>query len=265
MRLCALFLLCTSAFSAEVQVNKLAPEIIRHRLERVTRKIPDRRATLEALFHDAGCNQLAAQPVPHSKESNLICTLDGETTSQIVVGGHFDLANQGIGAVDDWSGAALLPSLYQSLAGKARRHRFVFVGFAAEERGLYGSREYVARLSPEAQRDLRAMINLECLGLSPVKAWTGRADKALLNAYIAVSRSLGVAPEGVDVSKVGDDDSHPFLAAHIPVLTLHSLTRETLPILHSTRDQLTAIDPDFYYGAYRIAATYLAYLDTVLP
>ena len=60
---------------------------------------------------------------------------------------------------------------------------------------------------------------------------------------------------------MGDDDSHPFLSAKIPVLTIHSLTQQTFGILHTGRDQLSAIHPDDYYAAYRLAATYLAFLD----
>jgi Peptidase family M28 len=130
---------------AKIVFDAIAPAIIQERLEHVTRKLPDRRAALESLFQTAGCKdeRLTQQPVPRSKEPNVICTLTGETDRVIVVGAHFDLVDRGIGAVDDWSGAALLPSLYQSLASKPRRHRFVFIGFAAEEIGLYGSKEYV--------------------------------------------------------------------------------------------------------------------------
>jgi hypothetical protein len=108
------------------------------------------------------------------------------------------------------------------------------------------------------------MINLECLGLTPPKVWASRADKRLLSAYAGVARSLDIEAVGLNVENVGDDDSHPFLSAKIPVLTIHSTTQETLPILHSKRDQLDAIRPDDYYAAYRLAAAYLAFLDGFL-
>ncbi|MDE3165419.1 MAG: M28 family peptidase, partial [Acidobacteriota bacterium] len=175
----------------------------------------------------------------------------------IVVGGHYDHAAKGRGAVDDWSGAALLPSIYQSMKPDAHRHRIVFIAFSAEETGLNGSGAYVHKLSKAGRAEVRAMINLECLGVAPPKG----ADKRLLAAFIAVSRSLGVPPEGTNVDDVGDDDSHPFLDARIPVLTIHSLTQQTLGILHSARDQLDAIHPG---TAYKLAAMYLAYLDGTL-
>jgi Zn-dependent M28 family amino/carboxypeptidase len=99
-----------------------------------------------------------------------------------------------MGAVDDWSGAVLLPSLYQSLDSKPRRHRFVFVGFAGEEAGLHGSGAYVNKLTSDERSSLRAMVNLECLGLSPPKAWASRADPLLLQAYVIIASSLHLEP-----------------------------------------------------------------------
>lgn len=254
--------------AAKIEFVQLGQPLIQQRLEQVTKKVSERRATLESLFQEAGCTaeHLSAQRVPHSREPNVICTLasaDAEA-GVIVVGGHFDLVATGMGAVDDWSGAALLPSLYQSLKNRPRRHRFVFIGFAAEEQGLYGSAEYVKKLSREERAGTRAMINLECLGTGPPKVWAHRADKRLLEAYIQVSGALHLEAAGSNVEKVGDDDSHPFLDAKIPVLTIHSITQETVGLLHNDRDQVAAINPSDYYTAYRLIASYLAYLDSLL-
>ena len=68
----------------------------------------------------------------------------------------------------------------------------------------------------------------------------------------------------MDVDQVGDDDTHPFFSKHIPVISIHSITQETLPILHSNRDRVDAINLDDYYQTYKLAAYYLAYLDVKL-
>lgn len=127
---------------------------------------------------------------------------------------------------------------------------------------MYGSSEYVRRLSKPERADIRAMINLECLGTNPPKVWASRADKRLIAAYVVVARALGIQAAGSNVDNVGDDDSRPFLEAKVPVLTIHSITQETFGVLHSARDQVGAINTDDYYLAYRMAATLLAYLDT---
>ena len=42
---------------------------------------------------------------------------------------------------------------------------------------------------------------------------------------------------------------------------LHSVTPETLSILHSKKDRSDAIRPEDYYETYKLAALYLAWLD----
>ncbi len=163
--------------------------------------------------------------------------------------------------VDDWSGVSLLPSLYESLRSRHHQHTYVFVAFAGEERGLLGSTQYVKKLTPEKKAEMRAFVNLECLGLTPVKVWVHRSTPALVARLSEVARAVNVSLQGVDVDRVGDDDTHPFLSAHVPVISIHSVTQATFPVLHSVRDQLEAIHFDDYYAAYKLAAYYLAYLD----
>jgi len=264
----ALLLLAACACPAQspatrIVVDSLPQALIQQRLQAVPRKLSDRVTTLESLFKDAGC-AVAEQPVPHSKAPNLICTLAGQTESEIVVGGHLDSIEIGMGAIDDWSGASLLPSLYQSLKNTPRRHRFVFVGFAAEEVGLVGSSAFVHKLPVAEHHQIHAMINLECLGLGPPEVWLSRADPKLAEAYRAVAATLHVPVLAMNVDRVGDDDSHSFLRAGIPVLTIHSLNNDTIHLIHQPTDQVAAMHPGDYYTAYRLAAAYLAYLDSTI-
>lgn len=122
---------------------------------------------LTKLFAGVGC-QTEEQSI-HQKHGNVICTLPGETSSTILVGGHFDFAEHGQGIVDDWSGTSLLPSLYQTLKDEWHHHTFRFVAFEAEEKGLVGSTKYVKFVNSEELEKMKAFINLECLGLTPPK------------------------------------------------------------------------------------------------
>jgi hypothetical protein len=45
---------------------------------------------------------------------------------------------------------------------------------------------------------------------------------------------------------------------------LHSLTPQTLHILHSADDNMKALQMDDYYDTYRLLALYLALLDVTL-
>jgi Zn-dependent M28 family amino/carboxypeptidase len=138
----------------------------------------------------------------------------------------------------------------------------VFIAFAAEELGLVGSREYVKALTHDQRSAIRAMINLECLGLTVPEIWASHADPKLFQAYIRVMNALHLQPTAVNVDKVGDDDAHSFRNIGIPTATLHSITQETFPLLHTSKDKVTAVHSGDYYDAYRVAAALLAYLDT---
>lgn len=247
-----------------VNAGSVDRAIVEQRLENLKTKVADRRAALEAEFRDAGCERIGSQNVWHSKLGNLICTLPSDGPRTILVGAHFDFVDIGKGAVDDWSGAALLPSLYQSLAAEPRRHTFVFVGFDAEETGLWGSKAYAQKMTKEERAGLRAMVNVECIGMSPTAIWGHRADKLLANSYVRVAHALNLPAGSTNVEKVGDDDSHSFLNLKIPVITFHSTTQQNWNILHSVNDNLKAIDRQQYYDAYRLISLYLAYIDTTL-
>jgi hypothetical protein len=255
-------LLAGNCFAEKLDVNLVVERLVKTRLERGDVKPKLRQATIRELFTDAGCT--AEEQSISKSDGNVICTLPGETSSTITVGGHFDFVDTGRGIVDDWSGTSLLPSLYQSLKSKPRKHTYVFVAFAQEERGLVGSSRYVKKLTKE-QKDLpRAFVNLECLGLTPVKIWLRRSTPSLVTSLDLVANAIQAKVDAVNVDNVGDDDTHPFLAANIPVITIHSITPETWGILHSRHDRLDAIHFDDYYSAYKLIAYYLTYLDLKL-
>ena len=253
--------------ATSVQLKLLPQAVIQQRLETVAAATAARRATLRSLFEEVGCRdeRLVSQNVSMSRFPNLVCTMPGSDpgAGMIVAGAHFDQIGGGIGAVDDWSGVVLLPSLYQSLAVRPRRHTFVFAGFSAEHKGMAGSSEFVYRLSKRQKRATRAMMNLESLGLTVPQVWAVRANKRLLDAYNSVARSMDLDVRVSNFNPRMEDDSRPFLDAKIPVITIHSLTTETMGFHHSPKDQLNAIDQKNYYDAYRLVAAFLAYLDAM--
>jgi hypothetical protein len=267
--LAALLGSCAPVYAQTVYLkfSQLPPSVIQQDLRSFADDDGARESQLRKMFEQAGCSDadLTEERFQGKDPPNLICTLRGSSDSAIVVGAHTDHAEVGQGVVDDWSGAALLPALLESLRKVPRRHTFVFIGFGDEEKGMWGSHYYVQHLTREQLHGIRAMVNLECLGLTPTKVWAGRADRHLLSNLILVARSSQVDLQGMDVDSVGDDDTHPFLSRHVPVITIHSVTQQTWPILHSPKDTLSAINFNDYYDSYRLIAAYLAYLDAALP
>jgi len=258
---------CLGIAPAQVhlQFRQLKKEVIQTRLQDFSQDNRERETTLKKLFAASGCqnDQLTEQPV-RNLPPNLICVLSGKTDEVIVVGAHTDHVWQGTGVVDNWSGASLLPSLYYSLSAQPRQHTYIFIGFTDEEEGMVGSDFYVRHLTAEQRDKIKAMVNMDTLGLGPTKVWSSHADKELLRSLAVVAQALKLPIAGVNVDRVGSTDSESFAHNKIPSITIHSLTQETLPILHNPRDRLSAIKMDDYYSSYVLIAGYLAYLDEAL-
>jgi Peptidase family M28 len=260
LRLLISLLLLLASAAAQVQFHSVPQATVLDRLASAPTKNEDRQQKLVEMFAAVGC-KAELQPVKHTNLANVICILPGDSQDAIIVGGHFDKVDRGKGIVDDWSGASMLPSLYESLKDDTRHHTFIFIGFAAEEKGLVGSRYYVAQMSAEQKAHAKEMINLECLGMNPPEVWASHSDPKLLGTLERVATAMKIPLSGVNVEQVGTADSESFAAAGIPRTTIHSVDQKNLDVLHSDNDNIKAIHPDLYYESYRLVAGYLATVD----
>jgi Iap family predicted aminopeptidase len=261
---CLAPLLALASFGGaqQIQFAALPQDAIETRLKSFSRKNTEREQTIRRLFAEAGCaeDSISDARVAHVKEPNIICTKPGESDAAIVVGAHFDMVDVGSGVVDNWSGASLLPSLYQGLAATPRKHTFIFIAFTGEEKGLLGSKEYVRQLHHDTSR-VKAMVNMDTLGLTETEVWVSHADPKLVNLMSSVAAYMKLPVSAMNVDQVGSSDSESFREAHIPAMTIHSLTQLTLRILHSPNDQIKEIHLDAYYRTYQLVLAYLAILD----
>ncbi len=69
----------------------------------------------------------------------------------------------------------------------------------------------------------------------------------------------------MNVDRVGSTDSATFKQAHIPVLSLHSVTQETWRTVNSSKDIWSAVSWQDYYDSHRLISALLVYLDRTLP
>ena len=193
----------------------------------------------------------------------VICVRPGTSDRTIIVDAHFDRVSAGDGVVDNWSGASLLPSLFQAVAIEPRLHSYVFIGFAAEEAGMVGSRFYARRMTAEQIAATDAMVNMDTLGLASTNVWLNRSDKRLVFALGSVGKLLDLPVSGVNFEQIGSTDSESFAARKIPSITIHTLNQKAhdAGILHSRKDKLEAVRLDDYYDTYRLMSVYLVFLD----
>jgi putative aminopeptidase FrvX len=261
-----LIILFSVSAAAQTEFRQLERGVIEARIKDVVDANDAREAEIKELFEESGCtgDKLSEQTVKGKLPPNVICTLPGKTDQIIVVGAHTDKVSEGHGVVDNWSGASLLPSLYYSLDAQPRHSTYLFIGFTGEEKGMVGSDFYVHHLTPEQRAKIVAMVNMDTLGVGPSKVWASHSDKSLLAALAATAAGIKLPITVSNVDRLGSTDSESFAEFKIPRITIHSITRETWPILHSDKDKMSAVKTDDYYDSYRLIAAYLAHLDTSL-
>ena len=246
-----------------IKFNPVERAVVENVMANAPQKNDLRREAVRKHFEDLGCTTVDLK-VRGAKLPNLECVLPGETIEQIIVGAHFDKTEGSRGVVDNWTGAAMLPLLYQSLKTDKHKYTFRFLAFTDEEKGLVGSTYYASKMSKSDLESTLAMINLDSLGMAETKIWISRADKTLVELMIKLGNAMKLNVEGVNVDQIGSTDQEPFRKRQIRTLTFHSLTQDNYSVLHSSKDNENALDLGKYYDSYRLVSAYLAYLDIAL-
>jgi hypothetical protein len=267
-----LILVCAPLCRAQkFHFSPLSESVIRRRVEDAPSDRREREKRIKELFAEAGCGtgKLNEQPLQGIEGENVICRLAGTTNQTIVVGANYDPME-----IDNWPGASLLPSLFQSLNRRQRSHTFVFVAFADNKGDLAGSQFFARQMAQSDLERTDAMIDLSALGFSPTKVSSAASDKKLVELFFRVIYALNEVASQVDISKALHVDSESFAALHIPQITIHSLTHESVAALLPEPQEPepgadaahldTRFQQNLYYKSYRLISGYLAYLDQTL-
>lgn len=251
---------CGAILAQKVQFAPAEKSLVLERMKSIPESDRERAAQIRELFSAAGCtgSSLTEQKVEGSEVPNIICRLGAGENDMVIVGAHYDRNSSPQRPLDNWSGASLLPALFQSLRQRKRSHSFVFVAFADHGNDPAGAEFFVRHLSHAQLGRAEAMVNLDALGLSPTKVWAAHSDKDLVQALIVMVYALKLPASQIDIAAAGNTDSDPFAARHIPQITIHSLTQQNVA------GATTQFRPNNYYDTYRLLCGYLAYLDQSL-
>jgi hypothetical protein len=232
----------------------------------VPQKDADRLAQLRQTFHDLECKGDNLRELPAGDGENLICTLPGtapkgQALETIVFTAHYEHEGQGMSAIDNWSGAIMLPFLYHALAAVPRQHTFVF----AEVNGQAGAKA-LFRSVPRAQ----AVVTFEALGLGPpcfyihslgsVPTFT---ESFLSAALLRAADQIGAKkPEAsIPDSWFKIDDTRQFRYQGIASILLHSVSGATKHLPGSVEDTTEHINSDAYFSSYNLLCYYVVGLD----
>ena len=223
--------------------------------------------TLDAAQGQALRARMAAEPLrvevavdarTGSRESrNIIATRAGRVPGAVVVGGHFDSVPAGPGANDNASGTATVVEIARVMASRDYPYTLHFIAFGAEEIGLLGSRHFVDALPEAARRGIRAMLNLDMVGVGD--EWRLSGSEALVDQARDTAAAMGVQARFATTAGASSDHES-FARAGVPVLFIH---RTPDANYHSPRDRAEFVDPSLLGAAGGLALGVLERLAAV--
>ncbi len=203
-------------------------------------------------------------PVDGGRSVNLVATFDGVDTTQphLVVGAHLDTVPQAPGAEDNASGIGALLAVAEAVAHRRTRLPVVLVAFGAEEpRGPgdddhhYGSRAYVAEMSPAERSSLRGMVSLDRVGVGDVMPVCSATDSPgpLRAELLEAARAVGAATLSCTGNRASDHWS--FVREGLPAVRLGSTS---FAGYHSPQDVPSVVDRVQLGRAARITVAWLS-------
>jgi Peptidase family M28 len=182
--------------------------------------------------------------VPGRTERNVIAELPGESKDAVVVSAHHDSVWRGTGVIDNATGLEGVRRLAERFRSGRHARSLVFVGFAAEEIGCIGSRQFLfdAEITGELKR-LKACVNLDCIAHGE-RFEVHSSPQALLDRVTALIDELGLgdrydvnlgpASPGVDAYAFEEKGIPSASISHFPYDDYH-LPSERLELVDEAR------------------------------
>ena len=187
--------------------------------------------------------RLESTTIARAQSGNVIAEVPGRDPSlaPVLVAGHLDSWDQGTGALDDATGVAIAAAAAKRIMDAGRPLRTIrVVWFGAEEVGLFGGLDYLARHGKEPHHAL-AESDFGADRIWKVNSNLGEArrDEArLLGAALAPLGIVTGAFDDADGSDIG-----PLLAAGQPGVGLSQDGTRYFDYHHTPDDTLDKVDP----------------------
>ena len=179
------------------------------------------------------------------QSGNVIGEIPGETDELIVIGGHLDSWDNGVGAIDDGAGVAITVAaakLVDKLRGKPRRTIRV-VMWGAEEVGLHGGKAYAAQHADALDKHIvAAESDFGAGAIYRFDTRFGGDTVAKAKPMADALRRLSIAP-GANAA-FGGPDIIAIRDLGVPVVSLRQSGWDYFDLHHTPDDTLDKIDPE---------------------
>jgi aminopeptidase YwaD len=171
-----------------------------------------------------------------------------------VTGGHYDSVAVTGGADDNASGAAATVEVARLAAAHQLAGANCFVLFSAEEFGLFGSKAFVGALTPDEVTGMRAMLNLDVVGVAGELGLVGDAD--LIEQARVEGQRAGVQAAPSSLPAGASSDHASFQQKGVPVVMFTRADN----LIHTEQDAMGRIAAASLHDAVTIAYATLASL-----
>ncbi len=165
---------------------------------------------------------------------NVIVDLKGEIDEQIVFTAHYDTTSLSQGAYDNMSGCIGLIGMAEYFSKNPHRYAMRFVFCGSEERGLLGSKAYVAAHEDEL-KNIALVINLDMIGCIMGKFIAcATCEMQLVNYISYMGSELGFQVKAYQ--DVYSSDSTPFADKGVPAVSFARVAGPNLAPIHNSYD-----------------------------
>jgi aminopeptidase-like protein len=198
-----------------------------------------------------------------ARTRNIVGTLPGESSDEILITAHADTKYPTPGANDNTASMITMLMLAHAMSGTRPPRTVTFLATTGEELGGKGVEHYArVRKGQGTLRNIRVCLNFDSLTWGPNLEITS-TDHALVQMIEDIHRQLGRATPKV-YNKNDTMDSAPFHAAG--ARTVHFNSRgddaRTLPLYHRPEDRAETVNPAFVEGSFQVLTRLIERLET---
>ena len=170
---------------------------------------------------------------------NVVAELPGEMDEWIVLTAHYDSTSLSQGAYDNMSGSIGLLGIAEHFASHPHRRGLRFIWCGSEERGLLGSKAYVAAHETELN-SIALNVNLDMIGCIMGKFIACCTTEEKLVSFVEYFGTI----HGFPVSgrqDVYSSDSTPFADKGVPAMSFARLAPPNTATIHNSYDTLAVM------------------------
>ena len=189
---------------------------------------------------------------------NVVLDLPGEIEDTIVLTAHYDSTALSLGSYDNMSGSIGLLGIAEHFAKAPHRYSLRFVWCGSEERGLLGSKAYVAAHEEELEK-FALNVNLDMIGciMGGFCACCTCEDK--LVHFIEYLSYMEGFPLKV-WQDVYSSDSTPFADKGVPAVSFAHIAPQTTATIHNRYDTVAVMKAENVLADIDFINTFVAHM-----